>query len=88
MCPIACPIDFGEQELAAHSTEMELLHGLGTILHQLNDECLIPLGGMVPSESFEAVQKTNTHFMELFVDPAEDEAQKALHAKLWPYQDK
>jgi len=88
VCSIDCPIDFGEQELEAHRAEMELLHGLGTILHELNDECLIPLGGMVPSENFEAVQKTNMHFMELFVDLAEDEAQKALHAKLWPYQDK
>jgi len=88
MFSVTCPIDFEEQELEAHTAEMELLHDLGTILHQLNDERLIPLGGMVPAENFEAVQKTNAHVMQLFVGLAGNEAQKALHAKLWPYQDK
>lgn len=42
-----CPVHFTELELELHGKEMELIEGLGTIMHQLQEENMIPLGGMV-----------------------------------------
>ncbi|GKZ64867.1 phosphotransferase enzyme [Aspergillus niger] len=45
-----CPIDFNAEELAAHERERELIEGLSNIVQQLEEEGLIPIGGMVRPE--------------------------------------
>ncbi|KAI9674439.1 MAG: Phosphotransferase enzyme [Caeruleum heppii] len=82
-----CPINFTDLELELHGAEMELMENLGTIMHQLQDENLIPLGGMVRPEYYEQAQKINQHFKGIFVSLAENEQQKILHATVWPYRD-
>jgi hypothetical protein len=83
-----CPLNFTERELELHQTEMELLEGLGTIMHQLDTEELIPLGGMVPRKDYAKAQAANLHFKEAFLNLAENPQQKDLHLRVWPYQDK
>jgi len=82
-----CPIHFEDDELENHEIEMELIEGLGMILHQLIDEGPIPLGGMVPREHYEKARALHAQFKQIFVDLGEDESQKKLHSKVWPYQD-
>lgn len=84
---IPCPINFSESELELHDQEMELIEGLGTIMHQLQDENLIPLGGMVRPEHHERAQDANNRYKEVFISLAEDENQRDVHSKIWPYQE-
>lgn len=82
-----CPIHFTNLEIELHRTEMELIEGLGNIMHQLEDQELISLGGMVRPEHFEHAKETNNRFKEIFISLGEDDKQKTLHSKVWPYQD-
>ncbi|RHZ50978.1 hypothetical protein CDV55_103165 [Aspergillus turcosus] len=81
-----CPVEFTEKELEQHQSEMELIEGVSLILHQLHDDGLISLGGMVPPERYEDARKWNDYFKQEFINLAGDEKQKELHAKVWPYQ--
>lgn len=83
----SCPISFSEEELVLHQDEMELIEGLSSIMHQLQDEATIPLGGMVRPDDYERLKELNRRFMQDFVDLGENPQQKALHAKVWPYVD-
>ena len=65
---------------------MELIEGILSTMHQLQDEGMVPFGGMVKRELYEKVKGLNNHFKEEFVGLAEDERQKVLYAKVWPYQ--
>ncbi|KAF1364301.1 hypothetical protein EJ07DRAFT_162122 [Lizonia empirigonia] len=44
---VSCPMQFTERELELHNEKLELVEGLGEVLHQLQNDNLIPLGGMV-----------------------------------------
>lgn len=82
---IRCPVDFTEDELLQHENEMELIEGISSIMQQLDDQGLIPFGGMVRPEFFEYAKKLNDVSKQEFVDLAENEAQRKLHEKVWPY---
>ena len=84
---IPCPIQFTDHELELHSSELELVEGLGEVLHQLQNDNLIPLGGMVLRESYEQASHINDSIKEMFVDMAKSESQKVLYSRIWPYQD-
>ncbi|KAL4876129.1 kinase-like domain-containing protein [Aspergillus karnatakaensis] len=71
---IECPVEFSKEEMEQLAGEMELL-----------EEGLIPLGGMVPREDHENAQLWNNHCKEEFLKLAEDEEQRKMFAKLWPY---
>ncbi|KAL2064617.1 hypothetical protein VTL71DRAFT_3754 [Oculimacula yallundae] len=81
----ACPISFTDQELWLHNEEMELLEELGTVLHLLQDQNLIAVGGRVLRDDYERAAAVNTRVKEMFVDIGEDEQHKALYEKIWPY---
>ena len=66
---------------------MDLIEGLSSQLHQLQDEAMIPLVGMVRPDDFARLKELNRRFMQDFVDLGEDTQQKVLHAKVWPYLD-
>ncbi|PKX89635.1 uncharacterized protein P174DRAFT_303263, partial [Aspergillus novofumigatus IBT 16806] len=80
-----CPIEFTEKELEQHLNEMELIEGVSMIIHRLHDSGLISLGGMVAPERYEDARKWNEYFKREFIDLAEDEKQRELHEKVWPY---
>ncbi|TVY51693.1 Altered inheritance of mitochondria protein 9, mitochondrial, partial [Lachnellula cervina] len=80
-----CPISFTAQELELHNEEMEVLEELGTVLHLLQDQNLISVGGRVLREDYEGARAVNRHVKKMFVDMAEDEQQRTLFEKIWPY---
>ncbi|BDD62974.1 hypothetical protein MAP00_007924 [Monascus purpureus] len=80
------PIEFTDKELEQHKSEMELIEGVSMILHQLQEDGLISLGGMVSPKRYEDARKWNNYFKQEFINLAEDEKQRELHAKVWPYQ--
>ncbi|CZT12207.1 uncharacterized protein RCO7_10448 [Rhynchosporium graminicola] len=82
-----CPIQFTQHELELHNAEMELVEGLGEVLHQLQNDNLIPLGGMVLREKYKQASQINNSVKKMFVDMAESESQKVLYSRIWPYQD-
>ncbi|KAH8434939.1 uncharacterized protein LDX57_012571 [Aspergillus melleus] len=82
-----CPINFTNEELLEHQSEMELLEGISDIMHQLQDEGLIPLGGMVRPEYYEHAKKVNNIFKDRFVELAENDERRELHRKVWPYEE-
>jgi hypothetical protein len=83
---IPCPVHFSEEELLRHQDEMDLVEGISAVLHELQDTGLIPLGGMVRREYYERAMELNDRFKREFIDLAENERQRGLHAKVWPYQ--
>ncbi|KAK0119874.1 Phosphotransferase enzyme [Cadophora gregata] len=82
---IPCPISFTDQELWLHNEEMELLEELGTVLHLLQDQNLISVGGMVLRSDYERAHAVNIHLKKMLLDMGEYEQQKALYEKIWPY---
>ena len=80
-----CPIDFTEEELAAHQCERDLVEGVSTIVQQLEEEGLIPIGGMIRPEEYEHARMVSSFFKKEFVDLAENDQQREIHAKVWPY---
>ncbi|GKZ35825.1 phosphotransferase enzyme [Aspergillus brasiliensis] len=57
-----CPIDFTADELAAHERERELIEGLSSIVQQLEEEGLIPIGGMLRPEEYEHAKMVSEYF--------------------------
>lgn len=84
---VPCPVKFAAEELESHQHEMELIEGISSIMYQLQDEAMIALGGMVRPDDYERLREFNRQSMKDFVDLGEDDRQKALHAKVWPYPD-
>lgn len=69
-----------------HQDEMQMLKDIANILQQLQNEGLIPLGGIVHPEAYQRAMKLNDFFKSKFVALGENERQRELHAKVWPYQ--
>jgi hypothetical protein len=83
----SCPAEFTDNEIELHHSEMEIIEGLSTIMHQLQSENIIPLGGMVRRDDYKQAQELNRQFKRMFVELAENEHQRELHSKVWPYQE-
>jgi hypothetical protein len=79
------PITFTGEELESHQHEMDLIEGISSIMYQLQDEAMIALGGMVRPVDYERLREFNERSMKDFIALGEDDRQKALHAKVWPY---
>jgi hypothetical protein len=82
---IECPIVFSDEEMEQLESGMELVEGLSLVLRQLQKEGLIPLGGMVPREQYENARRWSKYFKDEFLILAEDEEQRKMYSKLWPY---
>lgn len=81
-----CPIGFTSEELQDHDRESELIDGIAGIVRQLDEQGLIPMGGMVPSEHYEYARRISDYFKQQFMDLAENDTQRILHEAAWPYQ--
>ena len=55
-------------------------------MHQLQDEELVLFRGMIKLEFYEKAKELNNYFKKEFVRLIENEQQKELHVKVWPYQ--
>jgi hypothetical protein len=81
-----CPIRFTKEELELHNEEMELLEDLSTVLHLLQEQNLISVGGMVRRELYEQALSVNKNVKKMLMDMVEDDEEKALCEKIWPYE--
>lgn len=81
-----CPVTFTSEELVPFWFEMENIEGFSMIVRQLDEGGYIPLGGMVRPQYYEHAREANEYCKQEFVDLAENESQKEMHAKAWPYQ--
>ena len=69
------------------ASQQRIVEGLGEVLHRLQNDNLIPLGGMVLRENYEQALRVSHAVKEMFVDMVGSESQRALHSRIWPYQD-
>lgn len=83
--PTSCPITFTKEELERHNEEMELLEDLSTVLHLLQDQNLISVGGRVLRENYDQAQAVNKHVKEMLLDLAENEQEKSMYDRIGPY---
>lgn len=65
---------------------MELLEDLSTVLHLLQEQNLISVGGMVRRELYEQALSVNKNVKKMLMDMVEDDEEKALCEKIWPYE--
>ncbi|EEP77899.1 predicted protein [Uncinocarpus reesii 1704] len=88
LCPDSgpCPVTFGEQELEAHEAEEESMSNVSQILALFQDNWGLPPDGMVDSAVFDEVQRAVAELRDSFIAGGDDEAERQLFSKLWPYR--
>ncbi|PVH84672.1 hypothetical protein DL98DRAFT_651429 [Cadophora sp. DSE1049] len=89
LCPESdiCPVSFNEQELALHAAEEESMSNVGEILRLFRENWGLPPNGMVDPTEFDQIHTAVAELRTSFIEGADDEAERELFAKLWPYQD-
>ncbi|KAI4151235.1 MAG: hypothetical protein LQ340_003620 [Diploschistes diacapsis] len=89
LCPGcgACLVSFSEEELASHAAEEESMSNVGEILRIFRESWGLPPNGMVAPADFDKVRADVAELRDSFIEDAEDNAERELFAKLWPYQD-
>ncbi|RFU30085.1 hypothetical protein B7463_g6233, partial [Scytalidium lignicola] len=89
LCPECgpCPVSFSEQELASHAAEEESMSNVGEILRLFRESWGLPPNGMVDPAKFNQVRTAVAELRDSFIANADDEAERELFARLWPYQD-
>ncbi|CZS94408.1 uncharacterized protein RCO7_10123 [Rhynchosporium graminicola] len=88
LCPGSgkCPVSFNECELALHAAEEESMSNVGEILRLFRDRWGLPPNGMVDPTEFDQIRTAVEELRISFIESADDEAERELFAKLWPYQ--
>ncbi|KAB8208105.1 phosphotransferase family protein [Aspergillus parasiticus] len=84
---LTCPLQFTKPDLELYQEEEENIDGVGQLLTILHDQVLLPHDGMVRSEDYEAAVRISRKIKEIFLGLAQDETQRELFSKLWPYQE-
>lgn len=89
LCPESgtCPVSFSEQELALHAAEEESMSNVGEILRLFRDNWGLPPNGMVDPAEFDQIRAAVMELRDSFIESGDDEAERELFAKLWPYRD-
>jgi hypothetical protein len=82
-----CPITFSKEELEMHAKEEENMDGVGKMLSLLQDQGVLPADGMVQPEDYQTAVENCHKYKEVFLNAAENEEEKDLYSKLWPYQE-
>ncbi|KAK2748573.1 hypothetical protein FQN57_000708 [Myotisia sp. PD_48] len=83
----ACPIKFTDKDIELHSKEEENEAGVGQMLALFRDQKILPVDGMVDPQDYETATKNCLKIKDIFIGLAEDESEKELFTKLWPYQE-
>lgn len=89
LCPDSgqCPITFSEEELVLHAYEEENQQGIGGILKLFKDRWSLSTDGMVDPAEFAQTKAAIDDYRNVFLESADNEADRELFSKLWPYQD-
>ncbi|KAH7333470.1 hypothetical protein BKA65DRAFT_553820 [Rhexocercosporidium sp. MPI-PUGE-AT-0058] len=89
LCPDSgpCPVSFNEQELGLHALEEEHRGYVSEILTVFRNNWRLAPDGLIESAQFDAVQNELARIRVVFVGSADDEEERLLAEKIWPYQD-
>jgi hypothetical protein len=89
LCPGSdiCPVSFTEQELAVHAAEEESMSNVGEILRLFRENWGLPSDGMVDPTDYDRIRIAVAELRDSFIEDADNDAEKELFARLWPYQD-
>ncbi|KAL4780607.1 hypothetical protein BJX76DRAFT_38146 [Aspergillus varians] len=82
---IPCPITFTDEDLKLHAAEEVNTDGVGQMLALFRDQGVLPADGIVHSDDYEAASENSRRFKEVFIGLAQNEAERELYTKLWPY---
>jgi hypothetical protein len=90
LCPESgpCPASFDEQEMALYSHEEENRSYIGDVLTLLRSNWGLHPDGSIESSRFDEMQIKLIEMKEAFVGGADNEEDRILAEKLWPYQDR
>jgi hypothetical protein len=90
LCPAAgpCPWVFSEDEIASYEHEKETRGYVSTILTYFRDNWAVPADGRIEVERFDEVRVEMKRMKDHFVGSADDEEEKELAEKIWPYEDR
>jgi hypothetical protein len=90
LCPDAgpCPWVFTEDELASYEHEKETRGYVSTFLAYFQDNWGVPADGCIEVGRFAEVQAEMKRMRAHFVGSADDEEEKELAEKIWPYEDR
>lgn len=88
LCPEcgSCPVTFSEQEIASHAAEEDSMSNVGEILSLFRERWGLPPTGMVDPAEFEQIRTAVAELRDSFIADADDEAERELFARLWPYK--
>ncbi|KAF1851151.1 uncharacterized protein K460DRAFT_28798 [Cucurbitaria berberidis CBS 394.84] len=81
-----CPIKFSKEELELHAKEEENMDGVGKMLSLFQDQGVLPADGMVQPEEYQTAIENCHRYREVFLNAAQNESERDLYSKLWPYQ--
>jgi hypothetical protein len=89
LCPDSgpCPVSFNEQEMALYAHEEENRAYVSEILTLFRNNWRLPPDGSIESARFDEIQNELTRMRHAFVGAADNEEDRQLAEKLWPYQD-
>ncbi|KAM5499806.1 hypothetical protein McanMca71_006150 [Microsporum canis] len=83
-----CPVSIDAQELKLHAAEEEISNSVAEILTLFRDAWGVPPDGMVHPADFERVKAAVAERRDAFFESADNETDKELYKRIWPYQDK
>ncbi|TVY89491.1 Altered inheritance of mitochondria protein, mitochondrial, partial [Lachnellula willkommii] len=89
LCPDAgpCPWVISEDEVAAYGHERETRGYVSTFLAYFKENWGVSADGSVETERFDEVRVEMKRMKEYFVGSADDEEEKELAMKIWPYEE-
>jgi len=82
-----CPTAFSQEELDLHAKEEENMDGVGQMRSLLQDQGVLPVDGMVQPEDYQTAIENCAKYKAIFLNAADDENERKLYEKLWPYQE-
>ncbi|RAK81773.1 uncharacterized protein BO72DRAFT_482937 [Aspergillus fijiensis CBS 313.89] len=85
--PTPCPITFTQKEIELHAEEETNMDGIGQVLTLFRDQGVLPVDGVVDPKDYETAVEDSRKFKQVFLGTAENDKERALYSKLWPYQD-
>ncbi|KAM5454352.1 hypothetical protein MaudCBS49596_002370 [Microsporum audouinii] len=83
-----CPVSIDAQKLKLHAAEEEISNSVAEILTLFRDAWGVPPDGMVHPADFERVKAAVAERRDAFFESADNETDKELYKRIWPYQDK
>ncbi|KAH8589643.1 hypothetical protein B0O99DRAFT_692372 [Bisporella sp. PMI_857] len=89
LCPDSgpCPVSFSEQEMALYEHEEENRRYVSEILDLFRNNWGLSPDGSIESARYDEVQNEIARLRDAFVGAADNEEDRLLAEKVWPYQD-